>query len=266
MRVVSDNFQLIHPAIRDAVTQKKAPAITAVITRLIAAGCDAIDLNLGPLGNTGPTVIPYILDVVRSVTHLPLFIDSPHAEAAQLALATGHRGIHINGFSLQPERFQAFLPLMEQHPQACFVGYLLTESGAVPTTRDGRLHVAAALIEAITSRGAHLMDRLIIDPVVVPLLWDEGAFQALEVIRTLRALPDLAGRPVLTMAGLSNLTSGKVPQNKRQVMECTFIPLLAEAGLDYLLMNTSGKESLHTVRAANLLTGGLPFSWESLSM
>ncbi|BCS95887.1 methyltetrahydrofolate--corrinoid methyltransferase [Desulfoluna limicola] len=264
MRIVSDNFQIINPAMYDAVIQKKAPFITSFINRMIASGSDGIDLNLGPLGKESPTVIPYLLDVVRSVTHLPLFVDSPSAEAAQLALATGHIGLHINGFSLQPERFHAFLPLMMQYESAHFVGYLLSENGAVPTEPDGRLHVAASLFESVVSKGPDLLSRLIVDPVVVPLLWDEGAFQALEVIRTLRTLPELAGQPVQSMAGLSNLTSGKVPLAKRTVMEQSYIPLLAEAGLDYILMNTNRHESIHSVHAANLLTGGLPFSWEAL--
>lgn len=266
MRIVSDSFQAINPAIHEALAKKEAPFITSFINRLIASGSEAIDLNLGPLRKESATVIPYLLDVVRSVTHLPLFIDSPHAEAARLALATGHNGIHINGFSLKPERLRAFLPLMRHYDEAHFVGYLLSEEGTVPTERDGRLHVAAALFEAVSAMGADLMDRLIIDPVVVPLLWDEGAFHALEVIRTLRTLSELAGRPIQSMAGLSNLTSGKVPLKKRQVMEGTYIPLLAEAGLDYILMNTTRQESVHAVHAANLLTGGLPFSWESLAV
>ncbi|VVS95407.1 pterin-binding domain-containing protein [Desulfoluna spongiiphila] len=264
MRIVSDNVQLIHPSLHGAVTRKDAPPIITAITKCVASGIHAIDLNIGPMGTQDPTVIPYLLDVVRSVTPLPLFIDSPHAEAARQALDTGHPDIHVNGFSLQPRRLDAFLPLMVAHEQAHFVGYLLTEAGAVPTAQDGRLQVAAALFTAVGARGAHLLDRLIVDPVVVPLLWDEGAFQALEVIRTLRALDELAGRPVQSMAGLSNLTSGKVPETKRRLMEHTYIPLLAEAGLDYILMNTNRKESLRAVHAANLLTGGLPFSWEAL--
>lgn len=265
MQIVSDTFQLIRPALHDAVTQRDAPTLIDAINRIVASGCHAIDLNVGPLGKKGPTVIPYLLDVVRSVTRLPLFIDSPDADTASLALATGHGGLHINGFSLQPSRFERFIPLMMRHEEANFVGYLLSETGAVPTTPDGRLHVAASLLTAVAARGADLLDRLIIDPVVVPLLWDEGTFQALEVIRTLRALPDLAGRPVRSMAGLSNLTSGKVPLDKRRLMERTFIPLLAEAGLSYILMNTTAKESVRAVKAANLLTDGLPFSWETLA-
>lgn len=264
MRIVSDNFQLINPMLQDAVARKDTPAMEAVIHGLLSTGAHAIDLNIGPLASRNPAVVPYLIDVVRGITPLPLFIDSPHAEPARQALETGHPDIHINGFSLQPHRLAAFLPLMARHEQARFVGYLLTETGAVPTEPDGRLHVAAHLFTAVAEAGTDLLDRLIVDPVVVPLLWDEGAFQALEVIRTLRALEELAGRPVQSMAGLSNLTSGKVPEDKRKTMEHTYIPLLAEAGLDYILMNTNRKESVRAVHAANLLTGGLPFSWEAL--
>ncbi|WP_300669750.1 dihydropteroate synthase [Desulfoluna sp.] len=266
MRIVSDNFQLVRPTLHEAAVQKKAPPIIDVINRLITSGSDAIDLNIGPLGKESPTVIPYLMDVVRGVTALPLFIDSPNAEMARLALASGHAGIHVNGFSLQPSRLTPFLSLMAQYEASHFVGYLLSEEGAVPTAHDGRLQTATTLITAVEAKGEGLMDRLIIDPVVVPLSWDDGTFHALEVVRTLRALPDLAGRRVQSMAGLSNLTSGPVPRQKGELMEQAYIPLLAEAGLDYILMNTNRRKSVLGVHAANLLTGGLPFSWEALTI
>ena len=264
MRIISDTIQLIHPRLQDAVAQKKEGPIIDAINHVIASGCDAIDLNIGPLYKEGSHLIPYLLDVVRNLTRLPLFIDSPNAAAAHQALATGHSEIHINGFSLQAKRFDAFVPLMAQYQEALFVGYLLSPEGSVPTDPDGRLQVAADLFTALEAKGSDLLDRLIVDPVVVPLMWDEGPFHALEVIRTVRTLPELAGRPIKTMGGLSNLTSGKVPLKKRTLMEASYIPLLAEAGLDYILMNTTRKASMDAVHAANLLTEGLPFSWAAL--
>ena len=266
MRIVSDNIQLIRPSLRNALFQKDEAFITREVLRILASGCDAIDLNLGPLKKEGPQAIPYLIDRVRGVTHLPLFIDSPDAALAEIALKTGHSAIHINGFSLKPERLNAFLPLMQRHPESLFVGYLLSPEGSVPTSPDGRLQEAAALFKAVGEKGGHMLDRLVVDPVVVPLLWDDGAFQAMEVLRTLRHLPELAGQPIKTMAGLSNLTSGNVPLKKRALMERAYIPLLAEAGLDYLLMNTNRRESIQVVQAANLLTDKRPFSWAALAV
>lgn len=44
--------------------------------------------------------------------------------------------------------------------------------------------------------------RLIIDPVVAPLVWQDGNLQNMEVLEVIRTLPDLLGFPVRTIAGM----------------------------------------------------------------
>lgn len=43
---------------------------------------------------------------------------------------------------------------------------------------------------------------MIIDPVVAPLVWQDGNLQNMEVLEVIRTLPDLLGFPVRTIAGM----------------------------------------------------------------
>ena len=80
--------------------------------------------------------------------------------------------------------------------------------------------------------------RLVVDPVLPNLRWPDAEAQldaAVEVVR-LFSTGELLGRPLRTMAGLSNLRSGL----RRQVppdVEAAALGRLAAAGLHYALLD-----------------------------
>ena len=104
-------------------------------------------------------------------------------------------------------------------------------------------------------------DRIIIDPVVPPLAWEDGIVQARAVVNVIRTLPDLLGFPVRTIAGISNLTTGAEDKKKKRLMEQTYIAMLAAAGLDYALMDILNHETVNTAGAASLFAHETIFSW-----
>ena len=110
MRIVSDNFQVISPATYEALAKKEASFITSFINRLIASGSDAIDLNLGPLGKESATVIPYLLDVVRSVTHLLSSSIRPTPRRHALPLPQVTAAFTSTVFPLNRSAFTPFFP------------------------------------------------------------------------------------------------------------------------------------------------------------
>jgi 5-methyltetrahydrofolate corrinoid/iron sulfur protein methyltransferase len=50
------------------------------------------------------------------------------------------------------------------------------------------------------------------------------------------------------MAGLSNLASGALPLARKIALEQAFLPMLAAAGLDWLLVNVMHGPTLETAR------------------
>ena len=140
------------------------------------------------------------------------------------------------------------------------VGYLLTAQSQVPVTLDERMEIAVALYQ--TARDAGLPpEQLIIDPVVVPLTWDDGLRRNRETLALIRQLPDLIGGPVKTIAGLSNLTSGAPDRRRRTLLQSTYLPMLAAAGLDMALMDVTASDTLAVARASTLLCEDPIFAW-----
>ena len=88
-------------------------------------------------------------------------------------------------------KLEHILPLAIAH-QADLVCYLLYPNGHVPPDSAERLNVAVSLYQKCIEGGIE-PDRMIIDPVVAPLSWQNGLFQAREVLTVIKALPELLG-------------------------------------------------------------------------
>lgn len=260
MIIVADNLQIIHNAIAGAVATGDPEPIRALVRQCAGAGADAIDINSGPLGRRPEKAMAFLVAAVESATDLPLVIDSANPKALAAGLDAATRPAVLNGFSLEPVKIQKILPLAAR-TRADIVGYLLGRDGHVPLGADERLTTAVELFQTYVEAGCDPA-RLIIDPVVVPVTWQEGHRQAGEVLDVIRQLPDLLGYPVRTMVGLSNLTTGVSIPARRGILERAYLPMLAAAGLDMVLMNVLRSQSVQTARASEKLLSDGIFYWQ----
>ena len=110
-------------------------------------------------------------------------------------------------------------------------------------------------------RAKFSLEKLIIDPVLVPIIWEDGTYQAKEVLFTLKLLPELVGFSVRTIAGLSNLTSGSSCGEKSLLPEEVYLSMLADSGLDMVLLNVFHKRTLDAVNICDCITNSRIFSW-----
>jgi 5-methyltetrahydrofolate corrinoid/iron sulfur protein methyltransferase len=262
MLVFADNFQITHPVIESAVRNQNAAAIKDLVRSYQAAGAHGIDINTGPLTRHGAETMTFLVETIQEETDLPVLIDTVNAKAMEAGLSANKKTVILNGFSLEPHKLEKILPLAKRF-DASIVGYLLYPDGHVPPDAPERMAVAVELYHHV-----RVMDmdpaKLIIDPVVVPLLWQNGSFQAGEILSVIRNLPDLLDFPVKTIVGLSNLTAGKADKDKKQHMENIYLSMLACAGLDMALLNIFHQHTVKTAATCNHLLNPGVFSWEEI--
>jgi 5-methyltetrahydrofolate corrinoid/iron sulfur protein methyltransferase len=261
MLLVADNLRITRPAVAQALANRDPAPIAAMVKRCVAAGAQAIDINPGPLSRQGADQMRFLVESVQGVCDLPLLLDTTNPDAVAAGLETANGRVIINGFSLEPHRLERMLPLAVAF-QAEIVGYLLTEAGQVPLALEERMEIAVTLYQTATA--ADLADRqLIVDPVVVPLTWDDGPRRNQETLELLRQLPELIGFPVKTIAGLSNLTSGAPDARRRARFQSAYLPMLAAAGLDMALMDVTTAATLAVALASATLCGDGIFTWDT---
>lgn len=265
MILIADNFQITRPDLAAAIDRMDPDPICELTAQCEAAGAQAIDINSGPLTRDPKRKMAFLVEAAASVTRLPLLLDTANPKALEAGLQAGKNysnPLIINGFSLEPRKLEHILPLAKTFA-VDIIGYILFPDSQVPIDEGDLMNLAIRLYQEFQEAGLS-DEQLIIDPVVAPVIWANGISHNLSVLSLLRRLPDLLGFPVRTIAGLSNLTTGKIPGDKKQLLEQAFLPVLAEAGLSMALFNVFHSNTVRTARACDaILTPGV-FSWLTL--
>ncbi|MFP4348011.1 MAG: dihydropteroate synthase [Desulfococcaceae bacterium] len=263
MILVADNLTITNPIVEMAIQDMNPEPVQGLVSRCAAAGAEAIDINSGPLTRDPDRRMRFLVEAVQSAADLPILLDTTNPAALKAGLETARGKTIINGFSLEPAKLESILPLAGRY-DADIIGYLLYPNSHVPTDEAERLSVAVELFGAFQQTGLP-EDRLIIDPVIAPLMWENGHRQDMAILSVLRNLPDLLGFPVRTIAGVSNLITGPGPKDRKRLMEAAYLPMLAASGLTYGLLNVFHTESMRVARACNALMDPKIFTWEGLS-
>ena len=263
MRLIADNLRITQQAIEIAEAEKDSLSLQLMAKRCETAGADGIDINSGPLYRNPESRMAFMVEAVQEVTGLPLILDTSNPKALKAGLLACKTHVTLNGLSLEPSKLEHILPLAVAY-QTDIVCYLLYPNGHVPPDSTERLNVAISLYQKCMDAGVEA-DRVIIDPVVVPLSWQDGLFQAREVLTVIKTLPELLGFPVRTIAGLSNLTAGAKNPIKKHLAQQTYLPMLAASGLSMILMNVFNAESVRVARMCSLFSQESIFTWEMVA-
>ena len=262
MIIVADNLTITHPDVSGAIAAGDPELIRSLVMACVDAGAGAIDINPGPLTKNAAEIMTFLVETVQAVTAKPILLDTTSAEGVAAGLSAAKNRVIINGFSLEPQKCENILPLARQF-DVDIIGYVLRPDSSVPTDEAEFYEITLSLLEVSQKAGVS-HERLIIDPVVAPLIWENGAAHNRALLSFLHRLDDLAGTRLRRIAGLSNLSAGPAPKRKKQLLQRAFLPMMAAAGLDMVLMDVFQKDGMATARACGLITGEKIFSWATI--
>ena len=256
MILAADNIRITNSIIQNAVTSMDKVPVQKMAAQL--TGADVIDVNTGPLTSHPEEKMEFLVQSIQEVTELPIILDTTNPRAIRAGLNVSKNRAIINGFSLEHEKLAKILPLAAEF-DADIIGYLLDSKGLPPLDTQDRLNTAVELYQRCMESGI-FKERLIIDPVVAPLIWNDGTIRNMELLKIIRMLPDVLGFPVKTIAGLSNLTGGIKDVDKKINLQKAFLPMLSASGLSIVLMDMLNKPLAEMAKTCNLLTREKPFS------
>ncbi len=261
MIIVADNVQVTHPQISDAVNSYSPDPLRKVVNECANKGAHILDINTGPLDKSYEKKLEFIFHTIEDITKMPLMIDSANPAVLQKALSCAKNPIMINGFSLEPFKLKEILPLAKQY-DVPIVGFLLYPDSMVACLAQDRLNIAVSLFEEYTKAGLS-PEKLIIDPVIAPLSWNDGPLHASETLEVIRLLPELLGFDVNMIAGLSNLITGAGCARQKSLFEATYASALGFAGLSHCLMNVNHSLAMDVVCTSKKIRNtNVPFTWQ----
>ena len=260
--IVADNLRITHPSVQAALDRMDPEPIRDMVSRCVATGAQAIDINSGPLSRNPEKKMAFLVETVQSATTLPLILDTSNTKALEAGLIACRNQAVINGFSPEPRKLSAILPLAKKY-HTDIIGYLLYPNSQVPVGEEDCIQIALELYEVFKKAGLD-DEQLIIDPVVAPVIWEDGIVHNRNILSVVRLLPDMLGFPVRTIAGISNLATGSLPAETKRKLECAFLPMLAAAGLSMALINVFHTETLKTARICHSFLNPGVFSWAGI--
>jgi len=211
----------------------------------VEAGAQMLDVNAGiPLADE-PAILAKTIQLVQSLTDLPLSIDSSIVEALEAGLAVYQGKALVNSVTGEEERLERVLPLVRKYGAA--VVAISNDETGISEDPDVRFAVAKRIVERAADHGIPRED-VIVDPLLMPI----GAMPTAgrQVFRILGRLRDELG--VNSTCGASNVSFG-LPN--REGINGAFLTMAIASGLTSAITNPIAEGVRHAVMAADVLMG-----------
>ena len=214
----------------------------------VAAGAHMLDVNAGiPLADE-PRILAEAVQLVQSITDVPLSIDSSIVEALEAGLAVYQGKALVNSVTGEDEVLERVLPLVAKY-KAAVVAISNDETG-ISEDPNERFAVAKKIVERAADYGIPYSD-IVVDPLVMPIgAINTAGVQVMALVRRLRE-----ELKVNTTCGASNVSFGLPNRNG---INAAFLTMAMGAGMTSAITSPLHPEVMQAVRGGDVMMGHDP--------
>ncbi len=214
----------------------------------IAAGAQMLDINAGiPLADE-PRILAEAIQLVQSISDVPLSIDSSIIEALEAGLAVYQGKALVNSVTGEDEVLERVLPLVAKYGAA--VVAISNDETGISEDPNERFKVAKKIVERAADYGIHYSD-VIVDPLVMPIgAINTAGLQVMHIVRRLRE-----ELKVNTTCGASNVSFGLPNRNG---INSAFLTMAMGAGMTSAITSPLHAEVMAAVRGGDVMMGNDP--------
>ncbi len=214
----------------------------------VAAGAHMLDVNAGiPLADE-PRILAEAVQLVQSLTDVPLSIDSSIIDALEAGLSVYRGKALVNSVTGEDESLERVLPLVKKHGAA--VVAISNDETGISEDIDVRFNVAKKIVERAADHGIDACD-VVVDPLGMPLgAINPAGREVLKLIYRLRT-----ELKVNTTCGASNVSFGLPNRNG---FNGAFISMAAQAGMTSAITNPLHAEVVAASLGADVMLGKDP--------
>lgn len=214
----------------------------------VAAGAHMLDVNAGiPLADE-PALLAKAVELVQSVSDVPISIDSSIVDALESAIAVYKGKPLINSVTGEEEVMERVLPFVAKYGAA--VVAVSNDDTGISEDPDVRFEVAKTIINRAADYGIPKED-VVVDPLVMPIgAMATAGRQVFQLVHRLRTELE-----VNTTCGASNVSFG-LPS--RHGVTGSFLAMAISHGMTSAIMNPMHAEVKTSVMAADVLNNQDP--------
>jgi len=214
----------------------------------VQAGAHMLDVNAGiPLADE-PRILAEAIQLVQSLTDVPLSIDSSIIDALEAGLSVYQGKALVNSVTGEDESLERVLPLVKKHGAA--VVAISNDETGISEDIDVRYNVARKIVERAADHGIGRED-VVVDPLVMPIgAINTAGREVLKLIHRLRT-----ELKVNTTCGASNISFGLPNRNG---FNGAFISMAIQAGMTSAITNPLHAEVVAASMGADVMLGKDP--------
>ena len=215
----------------------------------VKCGAHILDVNAGVVYNnnpdpniTEPPLIKKLINLVQSLTDVPICIDSSVPAALEAGLEAANGRPLLNSVTGEEERLETILPLVKKYNVP--VVAISNDDTGISEDPEVRFQVAKKIIERAADYGIPKRD-IVVDPLVMPV----GAMSTagLQVFDLVKKLRDIG---VNSTCGASNISFG-LPN--RHGINASYLSMAICSGLTSAIMNPTNENEINAIKSADLL-------------
>jgi len=256
MIIVADNFTVSNPLILEKL-KNKDEAFFRNFFKDISKITNTIDLNLGQIKKEYKDIVKFIFQILNSEFDFNIIIDTINADIIKESLKYCKKSPIINALSMDEDKINKILPIVAENNLSVVA---LVMSKFIPKTLEEKINLAMEIVEKITEKGVGY-DKIILDPVVAPLGWEDGEIYNKNNLEFIKIIKDVFPEKVKTMMGFSNLTTGAVGKNRSvKILDAYYMAMCFMNGLDYALVNVKSPHIKRLIDFIDVLNSKKIFS------
>jgi len=218
-------------------------AIERDVAAQVAGRADVLDVNMGVPLTDEPELLAKAIQLVQTLTDLPICIDSSVVEALEAGLAVYQGRALVNSVTAEDDRLAAILPLVKKYDAAVIA--LPNDHDEIPMEADKRVQLTEKIVRVATEEYGLDAADIVIDPLAMPIGADTTT--TLVTLDTMRQIRDRFG--VNMTCGASNVSFG-MPD--RHTLSSVWLPMAMTAGLTSAIMDTRTPQIVDAVKAADV--------------
>ncbi|MDP3977817.1 MAG: dihydropteroate synthase [Pseudomonas sp.] len=214
----------------------------------LAAGAHMLDVNAGiPLADE-PAILAKTIQLVQSLTDVPLCIDSSIIAALEAGLAVYQGKALVNSVTGEDESLERVLPLVKKYGAA--VVAISNDETGISHDPDVRFAIAKKIVERAADYGIPACD-VVVDPLVMPI----GAVGSAgrQVFALCHRLQQEL--KVNTTCGASNVSFGLPNRNG---VNAAFMSMAIASGMTSAITNPMHGEIMAAILGADVMMGHDP--------
>jgi 5-methyltetrahydrofolate--homocysteine methyltransferase len=207
-----------------------------------------LDVNAGiPLADE-PAILARTIELVQSLTDVPLSIDSSIVAALEAGLKVYKGKALLNSVTGEEERLEAVLPLVKKYGAAVIA--ISNDETGISEDPDVRFEVARKIVHRAADHGIAACD-IVVDPLVMPIgAIGQAGRQVMRQVHRLRT-----ELKVNTSCGASNVSFG-LPN--REGINAAFLPMAIASGMTSAITNPLQEDLVRAIMGADVLMGHDP--------